>query len=55
MPLLNPGDPFPRMSITTTDELTLTLPGAFAGSDVWVSRPVELLACSRGHHRGRPV
>jgi peroxiredoxin len=31
MPLLNPGDPFPRLTITTTDDQTLTLPGAFAG------------------------
>ena len=31
MPLLNPGDPFPRLTITTTDEQTLTLPDALAG------------------------
>jgi peroxiredoxin len=31
MPLLNPGDPFPRLTIDTTDGQTLTLPGAFAG------------------------
>src|ERR1700740_2174911 len=31
MPFLNPGDPFPRLTITTTDEQTLTLPDAFAG------------------------
>jgi peroxiredoxin len=31
MPLLNPGDPFPRLTISTTDGQTLTLPGAFAG------------------------
>jgi peroxiredoxin len=31
MPLLNPGDPFPRLTITTTDDQTLTLPDAFAG------------------------
>ena len=31
MPLLSPGDPFPRLTISTTDGQTLTLPGAFAG------------------------
>jgi peroxiredoxin len=31
MPLLNPGDPFPRLRISTTDGQTLTLPDAFAG------------------------
>ena len=31
MPLLNPGDPFPKLTITTTDDQTLTLPDAFAG------------------------
>ena len=31
MPLLNPGDPFPRLTITTTDDQTLTIPDAFAG------------------------
>ena len=31
MPLLNPGDPFPQLSISTTDGQTLTLPDAFAG------------------------
>jgi peroxiredoxin len=31
MPLLNPGDPFPRLTISTTDDQTLTLPDAFAG------------------------
>jgi peroxiredoxin len=31
MPLLNPGDPFPELTITTTDEQTLTLPDAFVG------------------------
>jgi peroxiredoxin len=31
MPLLNPGDPFPRLTITTTDGQTLTVPDAFAG------------------------
>jgi peroxiredoxin len=31
MPLLNPGDPFPPLTITTTDGQTLTLPDAFAG------------------------
>jgi peroxiredoxin len=31
MPLLNPGDPFPRLTISTTDGQALTLPGAFAG------------------------
>jgi peroxiredoxin len=31
MPLLNPGDPFPRLTISTTDGQTLTLPDAFAG------------------------
>jgi len=31
MPLLNPGDPFPRLTITTTDDQALTLPDAFAG------------------------
>ena len=31
MPLLNPGDPFPRLTITTTDDQTLILPDALAG------------------------
>ena len=31
MPLLNPGDPFPQLTISTTDGQALTLPGAFAG------------------------
>jgi peroxiredoxin len=31
MPLLNPGDPFPRLTISITDGQTLALPGAFAG------------------------
>ena len=31
MPLLNPGDPFPRLAITTADGRALTLPDAFAG------------------------
>jgi peroxiredoxin len=31
MPLLNPGDPFPRVTISTTDGQTLTLPDALAG------------------------
>ena len=31
MPLLNPGDPFPRLAITTVDGRALTLPDAFAG------------------------
>jgi peroxiredoxin len=31
MPLLNPGDPFPRLTISTTDGRTQTLPDAFAG------------------------
>jgi peroxiredoxin len=31
MPLLNPGDPFPRLTISTTDGHELTLPDAFAG------------------------
>ena len=31
MPLLNPGDPFPRLTITTTGGQTLALPDAFAG------------------------
>ena len=31
MPLLNPGDPFPRLAITTADGQALTLPDAFAG------------------------
>jgi peroxiredoxin len=31
MPLLNPGDPFPRLTIDTTDGQSLTLPDAFAG------------------------
>jgi peroxiredoxin len=31
MPLLNPGDPFPRLTINTTDGQSLTLPDAFAG------------------------
>ena len=31
MPLLNPGDPFPKLTISTTDGHALTLPEAFAG------------------------
>ena len=31
MPLLHPGDPFPRLTISTTGGQTLTLPDAFAG------------------------
>ena len=31
MPLLNPGDPFPHLTIDTTDGQVLTLPEAFAG------------------------
>jgi peroxiredoxin len=31
MPLLNPGDSFPRLTISTTNGHTLTLPDAFAG------------------------
>ena len=31
MPLLNPGDTFPRLTISTTNGQTLTLPDAFAG------------------------
>jgi hypothetical protein len=31
MPLLNPGDPFPRLMITATDGQALTVPDAFAG------------------------
>jgi peroxiredoxin len=31
VPLLNPGDPFPRLTITTSDDQTLTIPDAFAG------------------------
>ncbi len=31
MPLLNPGDPFPKLTITTADGQALTLPEAFAG------------------------
>jgi peroxiredoxin len=31
MTLLNPGDPFPRLTISTTDGQALTLPDAFAG------------------------
>jgi len=31
MPLLNPGDPFPPLTISTTDGQELTIPGAFAG------------------------
>ena len=31
MPLLNPGDQFPRLTITTTGDQTLTFPDAFAG------------------------
>jgi peroxiredoxin len=30
MPLLNPGDQFPKLTITTTDGQALTLPDAFA-------------------------
>jgi peroxiredoxin len=31
MPLLKPGDPFPRLTIDTSDGQALTLPDAFAG------------------------
>ena len=31
MPLLNPGDRFPVLTISTTDDQTLTIPDAFAG------------------------
>jgi peroxiredoxin len=31
MPLLHPGDPFPKLTISTTDGQTITLPDAFAG------------------------
>ena len=31
MPLLNPGDPFPELTMRTSDDQTLSLPGAFAG------------------------
>jgi peroxiredoxin len=31
MPLLNPGDPFPHLTIDTTDGQALILPDAFAG------------------------
>jgi peroxiredoxin len=31
MPLLNPGDPFPRLTVNTVDGQALTLPDAFAG------------------------
>src|ERR1700731_2477207 len=31
MPLLNPGDPFPRLAISTTDGQALALPDALAG------------------------
>ncbi|MGH3282123.1 MAG: redoxin domain-containing protein, partial [Trebonia sp.] len=31
MPLLNPGDPFPRLTISTTDGRALTIPDASAG------------------------
>jgi peroxiredoxin len=31
MPLLNPGDSFPQLAISTTDGQALTIPDAFAG------------------------
>ena len=31
MPLLNPGDPFPRLTIETASGQSLTIPDAFAG------------------------
>jgi peroxiredoxin len=31
MPLLNPGDPFPPLTISTTDGQVLSIPDAFAG------------------------
>jgi peroxiredoxin len=31
MALLNPGDPFPRLTITTTDDQMIAVPDAFAG------------------------
>jgi len=31
MPLLSPGDPFPKLTISPTDDQTITVPDAFAG------------------------
>jgi peroxiredoxin len=31
MPLLNPGDPFPKLTLSTTDGQMTTVPDAFAG------------------------
>ena len=31
MSLLNPGDPFPKLTISATDGQSITLPDAFAG------------------------
>ena len=31
MPLLNPGDPFPRLTITTADGQVLAIPDVFGG------------------------
>jgi peroxiredoxin len=31
MPLLSPGDPFPKLTISCTDDQTITVPDAFAG------------------------
>jgi len=31
MPVLNPGDPFPQLTIRTTDEESITIPDALAG------------------------
>jgi peroxiredoxin len=31
MPLLNPGDPFPQLTISTTDGQSVAVPDAFAG------------------------
>jgi peroxiredoxin len=31
MPLLNPGDPFPKLTISAADDQPITLPDAFAG------------------------
>lgn len=46
MPLLNPGDPFPRLTISTTDGQTLAIRTR--------SRATSVSSCSTGA-RGAPL
>ena len=50
MPLLNPGDPFPKLTITTTDDQALTLPGAFAGDFAVVLFRDRVNCCEETNH-----